>query len=179
MKRLAKCMAATGVLCLATHSLAQTVPVCPTSPGIVLGVAAPFAGGRPINSNDQIALAIRQETPVGGPWDFPISNVVVTGSIISGVALGIVGFGGVPAHVGVFGPVPAGDYTIVVQPIATNVTPNVNCPLLNIPLTVLQGYVAQPVPGPTGWLAALLVFLLAVAAGWQLRLGRRVTIPRR
>lgn len=179
MKRISKRVMTIGLLCFATYSFAQSAPVCPTSPFIAMGVNAASAGGRPITSNDEIRLGIRQQTPVGGPWDFPISNVMVTGNIISGIALGIVGFGGVPANVGIFGPVPAGDYTIVVQPIATNVTPNVNCPLLNIPLTVLQGYVAQPVPGPMGWLAALLVSLLAVAAGWQLRLGRRVAVPLR
>ena len=151
----------------------QGVPACPTSAVITLVSIAPFSGasGPPV-SNLQISLLIGQ-VATGGVWYYPIQNVIVSGNQIAGTALGVFvpsGFGA-PNQPGIFGPVPAGTYTIVVQPIATNVTPNVNCPILQIPLTVLQGFENVPVPAPTGKLAALLAGLLALMAG--VTLGRR------
>lgn len=153
----------------------QTVAVCPTSPEITLISFAPFGGpGGPPVSNLRISLLIGQASSANGAWNYPIQNVTVSDNEIGGTAPGVFvpnGFGA-PNQPGIFGPVPAGDYTITVQPIATNVTPNVNCPILQIPLTVLQGFENVPVPAPTGTLAALLAGLLALMASVALRRTR-------
>lgn len=162
-------------LLAATSAVAQTAPVCPINPYITL--AALFApGAGPPVSDRQILLLISQFITATEIWNYVIQDVVVSGNQIAGSAPGVrrpIG-PGAPNQYGVFGPVPAGDYTITVQPIATNVTPNVNCPLLTIPLTVRQGNEATPVPGITGRLATLLAGLLACIAALALRLRRRV-----
>lgn len=162
---------------LATANVAaQTAPICPTSPYIfVLRFAPSEVEGPPI-SNRRIQLLIQQTVSSTEYWQFKLQNATVSGNVISGDAPGIGflgGFSGRPNAVGIFGPITAGDYSIIVQPIATNVTPNVNCPLLTIPLTVLQGNEAVPVLAPTGALAALLASLLACIAIVVLRLRRR------
>lgn len=175
-RSLCSCMA---LLLLATATVAaQTAPICPSSPYIrILRFPNEFGvGGVPI-SDHRVELLIQQVVSTTEYWNFKFEGAVVVDNVISGSAPGIrappPGFPPGPVQAGLFGPVPAGDYTIIVQPIATNVTPNVNCPLLTIPLTVLQGNQAVPVPAPTGALAALLASLLACIAIVVLRLRRR------
>lgn len=169
-----RCMALSFFV--ASYVPAQTVPICPTSPYIfVLRIAPGEPGGPPI-SDRLIQLLIQQTVSSNEYWQFKLQDATRSGNVISGNAPGIGfigGFSGLPNQVGIFGPLPAGEYSIVVQPIATNVTPNVNCPLLTIPLTVLQGNEFVPVPAVTGTLAALLGSLLAGMGALVLRLRRR------
>lgn len=158
---------------IAADAMAQITPFCPTNnPRILLG---PLSGSSVITPNTQIGMSIRQNIPVNNhvqAWDFPIQDVTVDGMVVTGIALGV--YAGEasfnpPSRIGVFGPFPAGDYTIHVTPIATNVTPNVPCPLLTIPLVVRQLYSNEPVPVTNGWLAALMAGLVGLLGAFALR----------
>lgn len=174
--RILTCVA-TSLALFASTAGAQTLPICPTSPIIRL-LRFPYflaGGGGPI-TGAEIELLIQQNITPFEVWQFKFENIAMAGNVISGVARGIQipQFLPIPVPVqaGYFGPLSAGDYTIVVQPIATNVTPNVNCAILQIPLTVLQGAGDVPVPGLTEKLAALLAGLLALLATFKLRRSR-------
>ena len=160
----------------AAFAHAQTTPICPTSPDIRLTTWPPVPV-RPISSSETIAFAMRQlYAGPGVDWDFVLENPLISGFQITGDAPGMIaprGFIAIPYRITLFGPIPAGNYTITVRPIATNVTPNVVCPSLTIPLAVAQGFVNVPVPTINGKLAALLAALLMFTAVLALRRPKR------
>lgn len=145
----------------------QTVPACATSAATV-GFLGPVGGI--YNSNTEVRMGIRQVFSQGFQiYDFVAQNVVVSGFSITLNAPGLfVPSVTVPATFGSLGTLSAGTYSVVVTPIATNVTPNVVCPPFTVPLVVPQGAQNTPVPINNRLALALLALALG-AAGFAAR----------
>lgn len=110
-------------------------------------------------------------------WDFVAENIQTSGYAISLDAPSVaVPFSSVPIAFRALGVLPAGTYAVTIRPVARNVTPNVACPVLTVPLEVTQAYEYVPVPvAERGW---VLVLASVLALFGAVRLSRRRSIHR-
>lgn len=139
---------------------AQTTPYCATNIASVLFIAP---DGVLLSSNKETWMGLRQSFGQGITYDFKPENIIVNGFQITLDARGIVvPFSTIPVAFTSLGILPAGNYSVVVQPIATNVLPNVVCPTFTVPLLIPQGAQITPVPTLRGLSLLLLGGLLGL-----------------
>lgn len=158
------------------HASAQQVLACPT--GSTYGIGSTPPG--PTTADARLRMWVRELIPSGpaaGAWDFKPENFVVSGFQVTATAVGVrgCGFYYCPAPSTEFGPLAAGSYMVTVNATATNVTPNVACPPMTVPLVVLPAavaVVAEPVPIGSRW-SAILAVLLVLVGGAKLAWDRR------
>lgn len=154
-----------------SRSSAQVSLACPT--GSQYGVLTLPPG--PLYEGSTIYIWVRESIfsgPAAGFWDFDPMNIVVAGFQISATAVGRIGNGGFMGQPTLvpFGPLNAGSYTFTLNAVATNVTPNVACPPLTLPIIVVPtGSSSVPVPAQSSWLSGLAALLLAITGAIFIR----------
>ncbi|MEO8460886.1 MAG: hypothetical protein ABI451_10175, partial [Dokdonella sp.] len=121
-------------------SAQSQMPLCPDAAAVTFGFNETVPPG-PVPGNFTLVTIEKFFSPPPGfnlrVFDYWAENIERSGDQIDFDARGAeVGNFGQPAHFDSLGVIPAGQYTVTIHPIATNVTPNVTCPELVIPIAV-------------------------------------------
>ncbi|MEO8460724.1 MAG: hypothetical protein ABI451_09360 [Dokdonella sp.] len=160
----------------ATHAQ-STMPLCPDEESVHFFLNRPLPPDPP--PGDYTFVLVIKTFVLGfffETYEYWPENIEVSGHQITFDAPAVEYiYWGIPypnhsENLGVLAP---GTYAVTINPIATNVMPAVACPTITVPLVIPQAYEYVAIPGPTGWLAALLAALLGLCGAAFI--GRRPT----